>query len=275
MLNPISKLSAIFKTWRIHRNMPLRIEFVVTDYCNLNCKGCSHYSPLAQKEFENINSLKDNIRHIGNVCGDGLKSAYLIGGETLLYPDLIEAMNCMRESFPTQDLYIFTNGLMLPKMKDMFWEETKKNNFIIALTRYPINFNYDAVEDLCREKGVEVRVFGDRSLSDSFFRFSLDPNKRQNAWISHFKCMNYGCVSVIGDRIFPCSISGCVTHLNKAKGTKFEHVDGDWINVKDVKSATDIKRLRDRPVPFCSYCVVPIKSVKYGPSKREVSEWVD
>lgn len=275
MRNPFKRAIDVIRTLREHRIQPLRLEFVVTDYCNLNCVGCTHYSPLAPKEFEPIEQLERETAHLGHVCGDKVKKVYLIGGETLLYPDLIRAMEIISSNFPDSKRYIFTNGLLLPRMADEFWTTARETHTIIAITRYPINFDYDATIDLCRTKGVETEVFGDRSMKDSFFRFALDPTGSQNGRVSHFKCYNRGCISITGGKIYPCSISACVGHLNRAFSTNFEHRDGDYINVMDVKSSRDIKRLRDRAVPFCRYCKLPPASVKYHRSERKAEEWVD
>ncbi len=265
----------VFKRIRILRTMPLRLEFVVTDYCNLNCRGCTHYSPLAPKEFVPVNELREWMNHLGRACGRKVSKVYLIGGETLLYPDLIKAMRDMRESFPTQEISIFTNGLAVSRMSEEFWTAAREVGAVMALTRYPIRFDYDAVEELIRSKGVGLKVFADRSLKESFFRFALDPKKKQNKYISHFKCYNRGCVSIVDGYVYPCSIAGCVKHLNRAKGTDFEVTDRDRIPVEKVKSARQIYRLSHRPIPFCSYCILPPASVGYAPSRRETSEWVD
>ena len=276
MANPIKKIFKVVRQWNELRHMPLRLEFVVTDYCNLNCKGCTHYSPLAAKEFEPLERLESTIAHLGRVCRGEVDSVYLIGGETLLYPQLIEAMHILRRNFPAPvKAYIFTNGIALPKMSDDFWAAARDLGFIMAITRYPIKIDYDKIIEQCRAKGIETEVFGDRSMANSFFRFGLDPHKGQNARISHFKCYNRGCVSIVGDKLYPCSISACVGHLNKACGTSFEHVEGDWLDVASITGAKEIRRLRDRPVPFCGYCVNPPATVAYGPSKRQASEWVD
>lgn len=276
MGNPIKKVINVIRQWQVLRKMPLRLEFVVTDYCNLNCKGCTHYSPLATKEFESLDRLDASMSHLGKVCRGDVDSVYLIGGETLLYPQLVEAMVAMRRHFPQPvKAYIFTNGIALKSMSDEFWQTARDLGFIIAITRYPIKIDYDAIIADCKAKGVTTEVFGDRSMADSFFRFGLDPTKSQNARIAHFKCYNRGCVSIIGNRLYPCSISACVSHLNKACGTHFEHVDGDWLDINSITSAKDILHLRNNPVPFCRYCINPPTTVAYGPSKRDVSEWVD
>lgn len=270
----IRKLVHAADTWLRHKREPLRLEFVLTDHCNLNCKGCTHYSPLAPKEFADLDVLSESMRHLGQVAGDKIGRAYLIGGEPLLYPRLAEAMEALRRAFPKTRLYIFTNGIALPKMPAQFWADCRRLRFTLAITRYPIKFDYDAVIDLCRREDVTCEVFGDRSLADSFFRFALDPEGRQNPRISHFKCYNFGCLTVIGDRLFPCSISACVEHLNNACETKFKHTRADWLPVMQINSAKEIKALRDNPVPFCRYCILPPATVKYGPSRREASEWM-
>ena len=275
MKNIFKRISNVFKTIRHHRRQPLHLEFILSDYCNLNCKGCGHYSSLAEKEFVTLEQLERNASHLGRVAAGGINSVYLIGGETLLYPHLPEAMAILRRYFPNISVKLFTNGLMLPRMSDEFWESARQYDVEIAITRYPIAFDYDSAENLCRSKGVKHSVYGDRGKEGSFFRFALDPEKKQNGRISHFKCFNRGCLSVVGDRLYPCSMSACVEHLNKACGTDFRHLKGDWINVYDIRSVAEIKKLRDKPVPFCSYCKPNPQPTPYGPSRRSVSEWVD
>lgn len=253
----------------------MRLEFVVTDYCNLNCRGCTHYSPLAEKEFAQLEELKQSMEQLAGICGNKVKSAYLIGGETLLYPHLTEAMEALRKYFGKQRLYIFTNGIALPKMSDEFYVTAKRLGFVIAITRYPIKFDYNQIIKDVRARGIEVEVFGDRSMADSFFRFALDPKGQQNARISHFKCYNRGCMSIVGDRLYPCSISACIGHLNKACGTDFRHHEGDYLHIPSIKSYSEVRNLREKPVPFCRYCIYPVDVVKYGPSKRLKEEWVE
>lgn len=275
MSKPIQNLVNAWRQYKAVHDMPLRLEFIVSDYCNLNCRGCTHYSPLAPKEFCRLDVLEASMSHLGEVCSNGIDAVYLIGGETLLYPHLVEAMYLLRKFFPNAKAHIFTNGLALTTMSDEFWAAAKDLKFVISITQYPIRFDYDAVFELCKAKGAVYEAFSNRSDANSFFRFALDPHKRQNPYLSHFRCYNRGCISVVDDKIYPCSISACVQHLNKACGTNFEHVDGDWIYVKDIRGCADIFRLRNRPVPFCRYCKNPPMPLEYALSQRSADEWVD
>jgi len=276
-MNPFLKLRQAIHTLSLRFTMPLRIEFDVTDICNLNCKGCTHYSSLSQREYEDLPQLENSMRLLSSIKGHRhIKDIYIIGGETLLYPSLKEAMSMARHYFPWTNISIFTNGLMLPKMDDMFWELCRSMNINIAITRYPINFDYDQVQQLCHDKNVTYNVFGDRGVEGSFFRFSLDPQKRQNRWLSHFRCYSFGCLTVKGDKLFPCSISACVNHLNRHSGYKFNWLPNDYLLINDSNQLNIYKilKLRNLPVPFCAYCKKAQPTI-YESSKRVKSEWID
>lgn len=271
----LQKVKRALSTLAERRSKPLHIEFNLTDHCNLNCKGCSHYSPLAPAEFEPLASLESSMKGISEAENSSLISeVYLIGGETLLYPHLKDAMLMARKYFPGVRLSIFTNGLLLPKMDRDFWETARATDCVMAVTRYPLGFDYEKVENLCRDNGVEVQVFGDRGEDNSFFRLPLDPRKRQPRWLSHFRCGAFGCITVDHGRIFPCSQSACIGHLNSRFGTEFRWEPGDFIPAAELGDARRLLRLRNRPVPFCGYCM-HWQPTKYGPSRRTADEWIE
>lgn len=276
MSNLLTKIVKGVRLLQQRRTTPLRLELNLTQACNLNCCGCTHYSPLAPADDAvQLDIIERTLRHLSQVKGiKKVESLYLIGGETLLYPHLEEVIALVRRYFPVTPVSLFTNGIMLPRMKDSFWQACQQHHIAIDITRYPINIDYDALFDLVKSKGVTVHQFADRNMDYSFFRFPLDPSKRQSARRAHLTCFNYGCLSIIGDRLYPCSISACVDLLNNRFGTNFQHEKGDFLNISDITDLKQIYRLRNRPVPFCAYCKKPAPTT-YSGSRREQSEWVD
>lgn len=273
----ISKAIDLVRTLHRHNTLPLHLEFVLSDACNLNCKGCTHFSPVASDDRADLPQIEANLKHLASVLRqDDIPEWYLIGGEPLILPLplLIGSAELIRKYFPHNRILIFTNGLMIPKMPEEFWEACRRIGIIIALTRYPIKVDYDAIEERVRREGVECSVFGDRGENDSFFRFPLDPAGRQNKRLAHLRCFNFGCLSIVGDRLYPCSTAACSRHLNQRFGTDFQILEGDSIRISDIRSARDIRRLRNRPVPFCRYCRHH-EDATYAPSRREASEWID
>lgn len=270
----ISSLPNFFKNIKERVGKPVHLEFNLTDYCNLNCKGCSHYSPLATAEFEGLASLENSMKAISGIRNARkIREIYLIGGETLLYPSIKTAMRLAKKYFPWTRISIFTNGLMIPKMDEDFWEICRETGCVMAITRYPVKFDYDRVEAICLENGVQYEIFGDRSQEGTFFKFPLDTKKKQNGWLSHFRCFSFGCITVDQGRIFPCSQAACIGHLNRRFRTDFSWEKGDYIKVENLKDFRQLLRLRNRPIPFCRYCK-KIETTKYGPSKRTVNEWI-
>lgn len=274
-MNFMKKLIRAFRTLALRFTTPLRIEFNLTDYCNLNCKGCTHYASLAPEDFLSIAELEADMRHLSGIRGHKkIRHIYLLGGEPLLYPHLSLAMKLARRHFQWAEISIFTNGLLLPRMDSDFWRNCRENNITLAITRYPIKFDYDNVIGICEREGVKHSIFGDRGVKYSFFRVRLDPEKRQSGWLSHFRCYSFGCLTVADGKLFPCPQSACVKHLNNRFGTAFQLEEGDYIPLSEITDTRQIYKLRNLPVPFCSYCSKSLPT-PYEHSKRDKSEWVD
>ena len=67
-----------------------QIRFIVdiVDHCNLNCKGCGHFSPLAPKSFLDIETFENDLRRLNGLLNGNIYCFELMGGEALLHPQL-------------------------------------------------------------------------------------------------------------------------------------------------------------------------------------------
>ena len=84
----------------------IRIEYHVIDKCNLNCKSCSHFSNLVDKEIpKSLDQIKKDFKKIWDLTDQGstycVEKVTLLGGEPLLYPYLIEAITMLNLCFLT------------------------------------------------------------------------------------------------------------------------------------------------------------------------------
>lgn len=255
--------------------MPLRIEFNLTDYCNLNCKSCTHYASIAPEEYESLDTLREEMEHLSEIKGaDKIVDIYLIGGETLLYPYLNDAIISASRCFPQAEISIFTNGILLPKMGERFWELCKENDIVIVMTRYPIKIDYENLSVICKNHGVRHKFFGDRSEDGSFFKIRLDSSKSQNGWLAHFRCYSFGCLTANHGRLFPCPQCGCIDNLNRKFGSDFRWEKRDYLTISEIKDVKEIRRLRNFPISFCSYCKKS-QIIHYSVSRRTFDEWID
>jgi len=99
----------------------------LTDHCNLNCKGCAHFAPIAEKWFADPVEHERDMERLSQLVA-GIKTIRLMGGEPLLHPKIEPFLVSTREKFPEANIRLVTNGLLLQKMKTTFWSACKANN---------------------------------------------------------------------------------------------------------------------------------------------------
>ena len=80
---------------------------------------CDHLSPLAQQRFTDPDTLYRDYSTLVKVYRPQL--VYLTGGEPLLHPDILGAIQAVRASGITERIRILSNGILLHRMDDAFW----------------------------------------------------------------------------------------------------------------------------------------------------------
>ncbi len=136
----------------VYKNQRQRDSFfggfgiAISSHCNLNCKGCDVYAPLAKKEFVTYEQFCKDMNKLKEIAPDREYETVFIGGEPLLNPELIKIMDKTKELFPNAQCNILTNGILLGDMGKDFWESMKKNNVRCGITKYPININFEKIE---------------------------------------------------------------------------------------------------------------------------------
>ena len=92
-----------------------KIDIHITDHCNLNCKGCTHFSPLSEEFYLNIDNFRTDLARLAALTGAQLGQIFLLGGEPLLHPHLTDFFPIARDLFPNTQIIIITNGILLPQ----------------------------------------------------------------------------------------------------------------------------------------------------------------
>jgi len=201
----------------------------------------------------------------------------LAGGEPLLHPDLIKIMNLTREKFPDTTVILITNGILLEKQSDIFWECCGKNNILIRITHYPVKLNIDRLKILGGKYNVSVEYWDTtRTTIKSMWKFPFDLQGKQTLKNSWYYCnqANY-CIKLKEGEIHTCSVTACVCHFNKYFNTRMELSPKDYIELDKVNSIDEIYDFLCTPKPFCRYCKrkdVEI-GLKWGVSKKDIYEW--
>ena len=66
-----------------------------------------------------------------------------MGGEPLLHPQVIEFCTFTRNLFPTSEIVLVSNGILLPCLTDENIEILNQNNIALCISNYGLKLDYN------------------------------------------------------------------------------------------------------------------------------------
>jgi organic radical activating enzyme len=243
------------------------LEIHVTDHCNLNCKGCSHFSNIADKYFITAEELKQSLTIAAKKFR--ILSFAFVGGEPLLHPNLAELLSIARDILPGTRLVITTNGLLINSMPQNLWDSIIKNNVYIDVSKYPINSSsFSALLDEIAQRNVLGHVY-----VKNYFRKYLNLKGNSSRHLTYEQCYAKHCVLIKGNFLYKCPFSLYVKYFNKKYEQRIPVSEG--LNLKTA-SNRKIKYFLNNPIEGCSYCSFlddDIASFPWELSEHSQEDW--
>ena len=277
----LNKFGAILRKYKILRKKKkktLGFGIFLTKHCNLNCKYCSTFSCIAEEGYCLVSKLKKDLKRISEFAEGKIDSIALTGGEPLLHPDLLEIINFIGQYFSkVENFFMITNGILLDKKEDEFWETCKKNNLKIRITRYPINLPFDKLEKKAKEQGVALEYQHVSGIIEKKMRkIPLNFEGTENAKKNFNRCSFSECVMLHEGKLFPCRTIPRIEIFNNFFGKNIDVSENDFIDIYKVNNIDEVLDFLFKPVPFCRYCRLNkiVNKLKWEISKKEISEWV-
>lgn len=244
-----------FEKVKIQRNgRDFCIEIHVTDHCNLSCKGCRHFSPIADEWFIDVDDFEKQLVSLHTQVGSSrIYYISLIGGEPLLHPHIAELSAIVHRIFPNSINNITTNGLLIKTLTHEQLDIMRKSNVVLVVSCYDVRIDYEDLYNYLTSKNITCS-FVNRKRFDARL---LDKSKPYNCDESYSKCDSGGIFLQLRDgKLYPCSAIAYIDFLNKKYKTKFEVTDKDYLNVSDLtEDNVALGKFRSCSIPFCSYCV--------------------
>lgn len=255
-----------------------KIDIHLTDHCNLNCKGCTHYSPLAEPFYLSIEEFERDLARLSYLLSGELGQIFLLGGEPLLHPNIKDFFPIARKLFPKTQLIIITNGVLLHKQDDSFWQACKDSNIRIWVSLYELNIDRKTPEQKAREYGVYLGYTTpgkDEYNRRKWTKTKLDLNGKQY-WIDSFEyCWVKNCVTLKHGRLYTCPTLAHIEHFNKYFNQNLELSEFDYVDLYKINCRKAILDTLVKPVPFCRYCKTREKEACFWePSKKDINEWI-
>ncbi len=225
------------------------LEFPIAYHCNLNCKGCSHFSPLIKEEFpvyeeveKDFIKLKEFIPHIGRIR--------ILGGEPLLNPEIDKYIRLTRRLYPYSEIIIVTNGLLVKKMSEELIKCMKENDISIHISVYPPLYKtVDTILAFLKDEDIKATI-----SNSSEFMPTFSKNKSKYPYVSLERTCRY--YYFADGYLSPCMLMHDIKFFNEYFG---ENLNGDdaLINIHDDKltQALLMKKLKT-PVELCDHCAM-------------------
>ena len=261
---------------RKKRKIPI-LHIHLADHCNLNCRGCDNFSPLAPEVFADISVVEKDLKRISELSKGRVCEIQLLGGEPLLHKRVNDFFNITRKYFPYTPIKMITNGLLLPSRNDEFWDCCRKNKIEIVVTKYPIKIDHNAIEQLVKSKNVKFNFYGRTDIvSKSMQCMPLDISGSQNARDSFLRCSAANrCIALDNGKIYTCTTIPYIKYFNQKFNQNLEVTENDYIDIHKAESFDEIMKFLSNPMPFCRFCNQKeiIWDIGYGVSNNNIEEW--
>lgn len=236
------------------------IELHISDKCNLNCKGCTHFSPLYndigaifEDKINDIRALKKLFPEIFRID--------LLGGEPLLNPELKEYIVALRRELPKTFIQIYTNGLLIPQLSDEVLKVIKENNIGISISEYyPTHKMIDKIIRILDEYEIRYRIVAFDMKQKFNIPISTNPES-----VYPKLCISDGCITVDKGRISRCPTLMYIEKFNEYFGESLP--TGGIYNIDEYTNGETLLEDMKKVVPLCKHCIK--KDINWSVCGRE------
>lgn len=224
------------------------VELHISDKCNLNCKGCTHFSPLFSDLGTSLEERLEDIKILRSKFSNIIRLD-LLGGEPLLNPELSGYVEEMRKILPNTFIQIFTNGLLIPRLSEETLKCIKENSVTFSISEYePTHRMMDRITDTLEKYEIDYIVL----KSDTRMIFNKPISVSKNTRYPQ-NCISNGCILVSDGKIARCPTLMYIYKFNEKFGQNLP-TDG----IMDLRSCPGGQELLDKlceEVPLCKHCI--------------------
>jgi hypothetical protein len=222
-----------------------KLDLNLTEHCNLNCAGCNHFCPLAEQWFLTPEQAESELAQLSRLVSH-VERIFIVGGEPLLNPSVERFFGIAKKYYPRSILTLWTNGTLLSRMPQSFWESCREFGVEVRFTNYP----------QLRHKAPElVRLIRDQL--GSFYGFDREDCclmlcEKKTPGKSLSQCA-LEIITLSRGKIYHCPYEAYVHFFNKRFQARFPERQG-YDLAAPVVSAKGLQDYLVSPSELCQYC---------------------
>lgn len=239
------------------------IEYHVTDFCNLKCKGCGHMAHKVKKlDFANLDEYKIMMQRMADLFCN-IEQLRLMGGEPLLCKNLEDYIDIAHDIFPNCSIKVVSNGLLYKKISERLIHSMKNCDVELQVTQYPPTVKIkDELEAFCKIKGIRLSV----SVPVKKFKRSVYVEKKPPVEVVWKNCPNRWCHFIKGTTLYACTAVWVKYQFSDQlgwEGLTKQQMETSVIDLIAEKDAWEIIKKIENPFYVCNTCS----------PKREFYKW--
>lgn len=226
----------------------MQLEVHLADHCNLNCKGCSHFSNLVPSpHFADKQQFERDVTQLTHYFSQ-IHNFFLLGGEPLLNPDIDSFIRIIRHSFPYTNIILVTNGLLLPSLKENLLKQFKENRVHISISDYSC---------LDREKIIAIvqkyKLSAELREGKECFSKYLNPTGDSDKNTVFENCIRRNCTFLSNGKMAACCQPFTVHYFNEYFD---EHLpENEGIDLYEAGlNGWEIQKRLITPMETCRFC---------------------
>ena len=260
--------------WLRNRSWPSRrptlhyLEFHLTDHCNMNCGGCTHFAPMADRWFADVWRVTEDFTRLKAMFRN-IRHVRVMGGEPLLHPDCTRFLRIVRGAFSRARLELVTNGLLLRSQSESFWADCRATGTIVSLSVYPpIRAQLDDIRIQCNREGVSLET---KDSSMFMTRYVPEGNVDMRQAFRHCRGKSFFCPILREGRIYRCAMGCYAAYWNRAAKARLPVEEGIGL---DSSTGPEILDYLMRPMPTCTSCSPIARSFAWRNGKPKLEDWI-
>ena len=247
------------------------LEFHVADHCNLNCKYCTHYSPLVAKPvFTDYEKFEADLQQLRKYIAD-IGVIRILGGEPLLNPELGRYIELARKLYPAAVVTVVTNGLLIDRMEPELIGIMQRNLAFFHISYYPpLQERVQEIQRFLYEQKIPYTITP--MITEFNKTQTLTPRGEEDFFYS---CFQASCTCLHEGRVAPCYAPFTTKYFNQAFDRKLPVDEGIDLYDETLHTAM-LKALLLIPMERCRYCVAGSSCTWEIVGKHSVLEdWVE
>lgn len=195
----------------------------------------------------------------------------LLGGEALLEEKICDYIQYARNMLPDSEIQLISNGLLIPKQPDAFFECCRENNIFISISGYqPTLFMKEKIIDIFDKNHV---IFSFRDEVAEFGK-NIDLTGTADKAEAVKRCRESKCHFLRHGRIYKCPFEALANRCFEHYGLDIKIYGGKDIYDENLNWKKMTEDLFSHPVDACRYCGKEEK-IRWSVSDQpELEDWV-